>query len=184
MINAPIFRCATTKTGNAAIGSISRETELLLTIYILQLPFTLHPNMPIFHTRGGEPIARKGTVGKRGGNLGGGRRVPPKPYSKDMLSKDFRKVRDVVFPGDKRKIIDFRRSGAVEATVGKVDPAALAGRWPTRSTLTRICRPPISLTARRGFGSPTKRGCMGGLCWSAQAPRRAASENAQLHHRR
>jgi hypothetical protein len=31
-------------------------------------------------------------------------------------------------PGDKRKLMDFRGSGAVEATAGKVDPAALAGK--------------------------------------------------------
>jgi hypothetical protein len=37
-------------------------------------------------------------------------------------------VRGVAFPGDKRKLMDFRRSGAVEATGGKVDPAALAGK--------------------------------------------------------
>jgi hypothetical protein len=37
-------------------------------------------------------------------------------------------VRRVEFPGDKRKLVDFRRSGAVEARAGKVDPAALAGK--------------------------------------------------------
>ena len=37
-------------------------------------------------------------------------------------------MRGVEFPGDKRKLMDFRRSGAVEATAGKVDPAALAGK--------------------------------------------------------
>jgi hypothetical protein len=50
------------------------------------------------------------------------------PYSKDTLGDEFRAVRGVEFPGDKRKLIDFRRSGAVEATAGKVDPAALAGK--------------------------------------------------------
>jgi hypothetical protein len=30
------------------------------------------------------------------------------------------------FPGDKRKLVDFRRSGAVEAQAGDVDPLALA----------------------------------------------------------
>lgn len=126
----PLFSLARAKTGKAAIGSVSHKTERILAAYIKHLSktLTLHPNMPIFHTRGGEPIALKGTFGKRGGNLGGGRRVPPQPYQKDVLGKDFRVVRDVAFPGDERKIMDFRRSGAVEATAGQVDPAALAGK--------------------------------------------------------
>jgi hypothetical protein len=37
-------------------------------------------------------------------------------------------VRQAEFPGDPRKLMDFHRSGAVEATAGSVDPAALAGK--------------------------------------------------------
>jgi hypothetical protein len=72
--------------------------------------------MPIFHTRGSEP----------GPN--GGRPHAPAPYTKDTLSKDFRIVREAEFPGEERKISDFRRSGAIEATAGRVDPTALAGK--------------------------------------------------------
>ena len=37
-------------------------------------------------------------------------------------------MREVEFPGDHRVVMDFRRSGAVEAAAGQVDPAALAGK--------------------------------------------------------
>jgi hypothetical protein len=57
-----------------------------------------------------------------------GRPRAPAPYTKDTLSKDFRVVREAEFPGDKRKISDFRRSGSIEAAAGSVDPAALAGK--------------------------------------------------------
>jgi hypothetical protein len=48
------------------------------------------------------------------------------PYTKDTLARDFRNVRETAFPGDKRKLLDFRRSGAVEATAGDVGPLALS----------------------------------------------------------
>lgn len=112
----PIFDVDRTKTGKAAIGTLSRRTQLLLKWYMRELPFTLLPDTPIFHTRGGEPGPK------------GGRPRPPVPYTKDTLSKDFRTVRDAEFPGDTRKVSDFRRSGAVEAVAGKVDPAALAAK--------------------------------------------------------
>ena len=35
-------------------------------------------------------------------------------------------MRAAEFPGDKRQVMDFRRSGAVEAEAGEVDPGALA----------------------------------------------------------
>lgn len=112
----PVIGLDRTKTGRAAIGTLSPRTLTLLRWYIKQLPFTLHPDTPIFHTRGGVPGPK------------GGRPRPPAPYTKDTLSKDFRAVRDAEFKGDQRKVMDFRRSGAVEATAGQVDPAALAGK--------------------------------------------------------
>jgi hypothetical protein len=92
------------KTGKAAIGTVGRRTERLLEAYLESLGVDLHDDAPIFRNRSGAP------------------------YSKDTLGDDFRAVRGVEFPGDKRRLMDFRRSGAVEATAGKVDPAALAGK--------------------------------------------------------
>lgn len=56
----PLFNLARAKTGRAAIGTVSRRTERLLAAYIAGLPFTLHPDMPIFHTRGSQPGPRGG----------------------------------------------------------------------------------------------------------------------------
>lgn len=112
----PVFDVDRTKSGKGAIGTLSSRTRILLKWYIKQLPFELHPSKPIFHTRG------SGTGPK------GGRPRPPAMYTKDTLSKDFRVVRVAEFPGETRKVSDFRRSGALEAVAGKVDPAALAAK--------------------------------------------------------
>lgn len=112
----PLFALERTKTGRAGIGTVSKRTARLLLAYVDLLPFTLHPDTPIFHTRGGEPGSK------------GGRPRPPVPYQKDKLAADFRLVREAEFPGDTRQIMDFRRSGTVEATAGEVDLKALAGK--------------------------------------------------------
>lgn len=111
-----LFSVARAKTGRSAIGTLSKRTLRLLKTYVASLPFELHNKAEIFRTAGAVP----------GPN--GGRRWQPRPYSKDTLAKDFRVVRDAEFPGDQRKVMDFRRSGAVEATAGGVDPQALAGK--------------------------------------------------------
>jgi hypothetical protein len=112
----PFFSVARAKTGKTAIGTLGKRTQFLLKAYRATLPPNLLPSSPIFYTRGGQP-----------GPLGG-RPRPPAPYSKDTLGDDFRVVREAEFPGDKRKIMDFRRSGAVETLAGEVDPAALAAK--------------------------------------------------------
>jgi hypothetical protein len=112
----PFFSVSRAKTGKAAIGTLGRRTLRLLEVYRATLPPNLLPTAPIFYTRGGQPGPK------------GGRPRPPAPYTKDTLGDDFRVVREAEFPGDKRKLMDFRRSGAVEATAGEVNPAALAGK--------------------------------------------------------
>ena len=111
-----LFAVARAKSGKAAIGTLSRRTMRLLNTYSATLPPNLLPSAPIFYTRGGEPGSK------------GGRPWPPVPYTADTLGDDFRAVRGKEFPGDKRQLMDFRRSGAVEATAGEVDAAALAGK--------------------------------------------------------
>src|SRR5581483_12224646 len=49
-------------------------------------------------------------------------------YTMFSLARDFRAVRDALFPGDRRRLMDMRRSGAVEAGAGGVDPLALANK--------------------------------------------------------
>lgn len=44
------------------------------------------------------------------------------------LSEDFADVREAEFPGDTRKMLDFRRSGSVEAVAGGVKDTALSAK--------------------------------------------------------
>lgn len=111
-----LFQVDRAKTGKAAIGTLSAETQTLLKRYIEDFGATLHPDSPIFRTRGAAPGPK------------GGRPRAPAPYTKDTLSKDFRKVLAAKLPGDERKVMDFRRSGAIEAIAGAVDDKALAGK--------------------------------------------------------
>jgi hypothetical protein len=104
-----LFETGRTKTGKSAIGTLSARTVRLLTAYMATLPKGYLPTAPIFRTRGGG-------------------RNQPVGYSRQFLGEDFRAVRATVLPGERRKIADFRRSGAVEATAGEVDPGALAGK--------------------------------------------------------
>lgn len=111
----PVFEVKRAKTGKPAIGTMSLRTQRLLSAYIASLPFDLHPDAPLFYTRGTRPGAPV-------------RPQQPVAYSRKMLGEDFRVLRAQVFPGDRRQIADFRRSGAVEATAGGVKPSALAGK--------------------------------------------------------
>jgi hypothetical protein len=52
-----------------------------------------------------------------------------RPYTKDVLGKDFRVVRAQVFGEEEtRQIADFRRSGATEALAGDVPPEKLPSK--------------------------------------------------------
>lgn len=99
------FAVGRAKTGAAAIGTLSRRTQRLLEAYIGHIGIELLPTVPIFRNRSG------------------GR------YTKETLNKDFAKVRArVLGAAESRKIMDMRRSGAVEAMAGDVDDGALAAK--------------------------------------------------------
>jgi len=101
--NRLTFRLDRTKSGRAVIGTLSRRTEALLEAHLAKITVEMHPDALLFHTREGAA------------------------YTKDLLPKDFRVVRRALFGrGETRQIQDMRRSGAVEALAGRVDPAALA----------------------------------------------------------
>jgi hypothetical protein len=112
----PFFTLDRAKTGKTAIGTLSKRTYRLLKFYIESLPFELHDDAPIFRTPGAQTGPK------------GGRRWLPQPYSKDLLGKHFRIVREAASPGDTRKLSDFRRSGAIEVTAGEGSEQALAGK--------------------------------------------------------
>ena len=92
------------KTGKAAIGTVSGRTERLIAEYRRTLTIELHSDAPMF------------------------RDVRGNAYTTFSLDRDFRRVREAEFPGDKRRLMDMRRSGAVEANAGEVDALSLANK--------------------------------------------------------
>ena len=103
--NGAAFMLDRAKTGIAALGTLSKRTQHLLTSYTAGL--------------GAEPLPATPLLRNRSGGA----------YTKETLNKDFAKVRAAVFgPAESRKIMDMRRSGAVEALAGDVEPGALAAK--------------------------------------------------------
>jgi len=92
------------KTGQAVLGTLTRRSVRVLDAYLGKLCIELHGDAVIFRNRSG------------------------KAYTADTLGDDFRTVRNLVFPGDKRMLLDIRRSGAVEAVAGEADPASLSAK--------------------------------------------------------
>jgi hypothetical protein len=93
-----------TKTGRAAIGTISHRTERLVSKYLSDLGADRLPDALLFRNRSGNP------------------------YRDDTLGDDFAAVRELVLPGDKRRLMDMRRSGVVEAIAGDVGPLGLSAK--------------------------------------------------------
>lgn len=115
----------------AVIGTLSVRTERLMRWYFKHQfgEAELHPDTILFLSPGAEPVSREGRLGQWGGDCGGGRPRNQAPYSKDLLSKDFARVRDAEFGLlEERKLSDMRRSASVEAVAGEADPAALAAK--------------------------------------------------------
>ncbi len=125
------------KTGKAILGTLSRKTARLVRAYIEAQREENLCGHPLFrHRKGGA-------------------------YSKDTLGDDFRSVRAEVFPGDKRVLMDMRRSGAVEASAGEVDPNLLAAKMGNTINTSRSLQEtyqPVSLAAVRGADEARKRG--------------------------
>jgi hypothetical protein len=105
------------KTGEPALGTLSSRTRRLVQTYIAELGFELHDDAPIFRTRGFAPGPK------------GGRPRQGSPYTKDSLVGDFADVRSIVFgPEERRKLMDMRRSGAVEAMAGDATAEAMSAK--------------------------------------------------------
>jgi len=111
------FMIDRTKTGEPAFGTLSRRTQRLVQTYVAGLGFELLDSAPIFRTRGFAP-----------GPKGGRPRVGA-PYTKDSLISDFSDVRRLVFgSAEKRRLMDMRRSGAVEANAGGASVEAISAK--------------------------------------------------------
>jgi hypothetical protein len=98
------FATSRAKTGRKAPATISKSTEFLLERYLGGLPFVGPPDQPFIRNRSGHA------------------------YFKDTLGDDFRDLRQIVFPGDTRRLMDMRRTGNVEAVAGGAQPAHLAAK--------------------------------------------------------
>jgi hypothetical protein len=88
------------KTGRAAIGTVSRRTERLISEYLAGVERL--PDAVLFRMRKGSP------------------------YREAALAHDFEDIREVVFPGDRRRLMD---GGRVRSR-----------QWPAMS-IRRPCRP-------------------------------------------
>lgn len=105
------------KTGEDAFGFLSTRTKRLVESYVAGLDYTFHDDAPIFRTQGFAPGAK------------GGRPRLAVPYQKNSLVDDFAEVRRLVFgPDEKRRLMDMRRTGAVEANAGGASVEAIAAK--------------------------------------------------------
>jgi hypothetical protein len=92
------------KTGRAALGTVSRRTQRLVKNYLNDRGVELHAEAFLFCTRSGTY------------------------YREATLAHDFAAVRELVFKGDRRRLMDMRRSGAAEAVAGEAKPGTLSAK--------------------------------------------------------
>lgn len=126
-----------TKTGRAAIGTLSPRTEKLVTTYLDGLQVDLHPDAILLRTRSGGA------------------------YGRETLAHDFAAVREFTFPGDNRRLMDMRRSGVVEAVAGKADAIGLAAKLANsigRSNTLHKTYAPVDIEAVRNTDEARLRG--------------------------
>lgn len=103
------------KTAKPVGGHLSRRATAVLDQYLATFGADLHAEAPIFRTRGAPTTAK------------GGRPWTPRPYTKDTLTEEFRAVRTAEYgAGERRQLLDLRRSGAVEAIAGDANAEALS----------------------------------------------------------
>jgi hypothetical protein len=135
-----VFDCQAdgrTKTGRAAIGTVSPRTELLVSTYLAGLQIDLHPDAILFRTRSGAA------------------------YSRETLGHDFAVARTLVVPGDGRRLMDMRRSGVVEAVAGDAGPLGLSAKLANsidRSNTLHKTYAPVDIEAVRSTDAARLKG--------------------------
>lgn len=139
------------KTAAPVGGILSRRATALLDAYLARLDVTLLDDAPILRSRGLPTTTSKG-----------GRPRPGVPYTKDILASEFRTIRAAVFgEGEKRQLIDIRRSGAVEAITGGAEAEHLAlamGNTLSASNLLYETYVPTNLTVIREVHEARRKG--------------------------
>lgn len=102
------FQVARAKTGKAALATLSRRSATLLRWHQALIGAEALPNAPIIRTRAGAA------------------------YTKNTLAKDFRVVRKGALPDRDCKMMDIRRSVAVEARAGGATNEQIAAKLANR----------------------------------------------------
>ncbi|PSM20219.1 hypothetical protein [Nitratireductor sp. StC3] len=138
------------KTDEAAFGTLSLRTQRLVLTYLDGLGVTILDDAPMFRTRGYAP-------GPKGGRPRAG-----VPYTKDSLVDDFADVRRLVFgPDEKRRLMDMRRSGSVEANAGGGALEAISAKMGNsidRSKRLQKVYMPVNLAAVRAADEARRKG--------------------------
>ena len=136
--------------------------QAILIAYLKKFGADLLDTAPLFWTRGGRPVSRVGETGQWGGNHGGGRHIPARPYTKSSLNQDFRKVRKLAFgPEEERQLQDMRRSGAVEGDVGGAsveDQSNKMANTVSRNERLRKTYNPVNVVSARRFDEARVKG--------------------------
>lgn len=144
------FLIARTKSREAAFGTLSKRTQRLVLAYVEGLGVTLLDDAPIFRSRGFTP-------GERGGRPRAG-----VPYTKDSLVDDFADVRKMLFgAGEKRRLMDMRRSGAVEANAGGASVEAISAKMGNSIDENKALQKtymPVNLAAVRAADDSRRKG--------------------------
>ncbi len=145
-----VFFVDRAKTGRAAAGTLTRWSEAILASYRKALGFDLLGDTPLFWTPGSKPGAK------------GGRRHSPRPYTKALAEKHFRKVRaELCGANEQRQLADMRRSGAVEGTAGGASPTETSNKMAnTIAASSRLQKTytPVNVASVRSFDEARARG--------------------------
>jgi hypothetical protein len=126
-----------TKTGRAAIGTISRRSERLVTPYLAELGTALLPDAILFRNRSGAV------------------------YREATLAHDFSDIRELAFTANRRRLMDMRRSGTVEAIAGGADGLGLAAKMANsigRSNALHKAYAPVDIEAVRNVDEARLKG--------------------------
>ncbi|WP_202363123.1 hypothetical protein [Mesorhizobium sp. L-2-11] len=144
------FLIERTKSGEAAFGTLSPRMQRLVLAYVESLGVTLLDDAPIFRSRGFTPGAN------------GGRPRAGVPYTKDALVDDFAALRTLVFgAGEKRRLMDMRRSGAVEANAGGASVEAISAKMGNSIDENKALQKtymPVNLAAVRSADASRRKG--------------------------
>ena len=102
------------KTGRKTWASVTQETAQAVDVYRAWLESN------------GAPTAPEDLMIRRPATNWPPRwRDTPGPYTANLLAKHFAVVREAVFPGDERQLLDLRRAGLTEARTGGAELADL-----------------------------------------------------------